>query len=178
MALYLWDTKNEKWEKPEVEGTLFVYRFVLNVYYLFFGVKFSWNYTVVICMRPATFSIHSVKMKNFSRSVSPKYGFTIMNRLSIGTFNNRRIFLIWKMGSFTIKPIFLKIYWTPKENLNEEITPEINVHINTPFLLYQSKKNPARPRGIWFFSQVGLLFSKPVLLTSLRSRSGYPGPLW
>ena len=29
MALYLWDTKNEKWEKPEVEGTLFVYRFVL-----------------------------------------------------------------------------------------------------------------------------------------------------
>jgi len=82
VALYLWDTKNEKWEKPEVEGTLFVY----------------------------------------SRSVSPKYGFTIMNRLSI-------------------------------ENLNEEITPEINVHINTPFLLYQSKKNPARPRGIWFFSQ-------------------------
>ena len=30
VALYLWDTKNEKWEKPEVEGTLFVYRFALN----------------------------------------------------------------------------------------------------------------------------------------------------
>ena len=37
VALYLWDTKNEKWEKPEVEGTLFVYRFV---YYFIFKLLY------------------------------------------------------------------------------------------------------------------------------------------
>ena len=37
-----------------------------------------------------------VLTKNFSRSVSPKYGFTIMNRLSIGTFDDHLIFVFWK----------------------------------------------------------------------------------
>ena len=28
VALYIWDVKENRWEKPEVEGTLFVYRSV------------------------------------------------------------------------------------------------------------------------------------------------------
>ena len=73
VALYLWDTKNEKWEKPEVEGTLFVYRFV---YYFIFKLMYFFNI------------FYNFQNEKFSRSVSPKYGFTIMNRLSIGTFNH------------------------------------------------------------------------------------------
>mgnify|MGYP003729865471 CR=1 FL=1 len=29
----------------------------------------------------------------------------------------------------------------------------MNVHINAPFLLYQSKTEQHSPRGIWFYSQ-------------------------
>ena len=39
------------------------------------------------------------------------------------------------------------------ENLSEKITPSMNVHMNSPFVLYQSKNGSERPRGIWFYSQ-------------------------
>ena len=29
----------------------------------------------------------------------------------------------------------------------------MNVHMNSPFVLYQSKNGSERPRGIWFYSQ-------------------------
>ena len=33
VALYIWDVKENRWEKPEVEGTLFVYRSVKKSYH-------------------------------------------------------------------------------------------------------------------------------------------------
>jgi len=41
VALYYWKADENRWEKPEVEGTLFVYRYVSKILFLYGELMYS-----------------------------------------------------------------------------------------------------------------------------------------